>query len=296
MLRPLSIIDWLTTVALELAFWGSVLLLLGSVLGFYLGLNQRELSALVEETPRSDITEIRSSEIVRLRGQVVPQSENDTFVSPIKGDDNCVLSAWEIKEMYDTPKTQSWERSAWGVTAVPFYLSDGTAKVLVDIDEAVVGNETDDMFTPETLLASEGVSIEGLQCEFEQFDVHVETGYGEAPPQEVTEFLENTDHISVDPMVTDLGDTVVSESKRKYLEQTIQPGDRISIIGYPTPRHEGIKPASHPDDLVLTQTAEETLHLSERSFDELADGTGTLLFATLSGAIGIVLLSLRFIF
>ena len=296
MLGPLAVVEWLTTIAQEIALWGGVLHLLASVLAFYQGSKQRELSSLVTETPRSDITEVRSPGMVRIRGRIVPQTDQETFVSPIKGDENCVLSAWEIKEMYDTPKTKSWERSAWGVTAVPFYLSDGTGEVLVDIDAEVVGNETDDVFSPETLLVSEGVSIEGLQCEFEEFAVHVETGYEDSPPRRVTDFLQTTDGISVEPMVTALGDHVVDKSKRKYLEQTLRPGDRISILGYVTPRHEGMGSTSHPDDLVLTQSAEGTLYLSERSFDEIADGGGALIFGVLTGIVGIGLLGLKFVF
>ena len=51
----------------------------------------------------------------------------------------------------------------------------GPKKILVDIDDEVVGNETDDVFTPETILVSEGVSLEDLRCEFETFSVHIET-------------------------------------------------------------------------------------------------------------------------
>lgn len=295
MLVPLGLVTWLGSLARELAFWGGVLLLLASVLSLYQGWNRRELSSLVDETPRSDIAEIRSPGTFRVRGEIVPQAAQDTFVSPIKGDENCVLSAWEIEEMYDTPKTRSWEKAAWGVTAVPFYLSDGTGKILVAVDTEVVGNETGDVFSPETLLASEGVSIEGLRCEFEQFDVHLETGYEESPPRRVMEFLTDTDGVSVDPMVTDVGDSVVTASKRKYLEETLQAGDTVSIIGSATPRREGAESTAHPGDLVLGQTAEGTLRLSERSFAEISDGGGALLFGVLTGCVGLALLAARFL-
>lgn len=296
MLSLLLGLGWLGTVARELALWGGVLLLLASVLSFYKGWNQRQLSAFVDETPRSDVAEVRSPGTVRLRGEIVPQAEQDTFLSPFEGTENCVLSAWEIREMYDTSNTDSWEKSAWGVRAVPFYLSDGTESILVDVDDDVVGNETSDVFTPESFLASEGVSIEGLRCEFEEFDVHIETDYEESPPHRVTEFVESTDGISMEPMATSLGDRVVDASKRKYREQTLQPGDVVSIIGYATPRREGLRSTAHPDDLVLTQAAEATLYLSERPFDEMGDGGGALLFGALTGIVGSVLLAMQFVF
>lgn len=296
MLAPLSLaIDWLGDIVREIALWGSVFLLLAGVLSFYQGWNQRRLASLIDETPRRNIAEARSSGTIRVRGEILPQTEHDTFTSPIKGDENCVLSAWEIKEMYDTPKTKSWERAAWGVHAVPFYLSDGTEKILVDVDDEVTGNETGDVFTPETLLTSEGVSIEGLRCEFETFDVHVETGYDESPPRQVSEFVENSDGISVDPMATDLGDYVVDTSKRKYLEQTLQPGDQLSIVGSVVPRRGSTESAAHPRDLVFTQTDEATLRLSERSYEEIGDGGGALLFSVLTSVVGLFLLILWFI-
>lgn len=294
-MTPPLVVDLLGSVFRELALWIGVLFLLASVLSVYQGWNQRKLSSLVDETPRSDITEVRSPGTVRIRGEIMPQSEHDPFTSPIKGDEHCVLSAWEIKEMYDTPKTKSWERSAWGVNAVPFYVSDGTEKLLVDIDDEVVGNETNDVFTPETLLTSEGVSMEGLRCEFESFEVHAETEYEESPPRRVEEFVRTTDGISTDPMASDFG-LVVDASKRKYLEQTLQPGDEISVIGSATPRRETVASTAHPDDLVLTQTAEPALHLSERSFDEIPTGRGALLFGALSGVVGVALLATKVVF
>lgn len=293
MLAPAFLgIEWLGGLVRELALWGGVLLFLAGVLSLYQGWNQRQLASLIDETPRSDIADVRSSGTARVRGEIVPQAERDTFTSPITGDDNCVLSAWEIKEQYDTPKTNSWERAAWGVRAVPFYLSDGTEKILVDIDDEVVGNETDDVFTPETILVSEGVSLEDLRCEFETFDVHIETDYEESPPRRVSAFLETTDGISVDPMATDLGDATVEQSKRKYLEQTLQSGDEISVIGSVVPQREGMESAAHPRDLVFTQTDAMPLRLSEQSYDDIADGGGALLFSALTSLSGVALLAL----
>lgn len=296
MLVPVSfVLDWLRILARELALWGGVLLLLASVLSFYAGWNRRKRSSLVEETPRRDITGVRSPGTVRVRGEIVAQAEQDIFTSPIKADEDCVLSAWEIEERYDTPKNNSWEKSAWGVQAVPFYLSDGTERVLVDVDDVVVGNETEDVFTPETVLASAGVSVEGLRCEFEAFEVHVETDYEESPPRRIREFLRTTDGVSLGPMTTDLGDAVVDASQRKYHEETLQPGDELSIIGHVAPRRRDVESTGHPHDLVFTQSGEATLRLSEQPFDEVADGGGQLLFGLLTGIVGAGLLAIRYV-
>lgn len=284
------VVEWLGSLVRELALWGGVLLLLASALSFYRGWHRRALSSRVDGTPRRDVASVRSPGPVRVRGEVVPRTAYDPFVSSVAGDEDCVLSAWEIREMYDTPKTRSWERAAWGVHAVPFYVSDGTGRILVDVADDVVGNETDDVFTPETLLASAGVALEGLRCEFDGFPVHVETGYGESPPRRVAEFVATTDGISAEPMATDLGPSV-DASKRRYLEGTLQPGDEVSVVGDATPRREAAESTAHPDDLVLAQAADAPLHLSQRPLDELADGGGALLFGVLTGVVGLALLA-----
>lgn len=295
LLSGVGFIDLIADIAREIALWGGVLLLLVSGLSLYRGWNKRKRAAVIDGTPRQSISEVRSPGVFRLRGEITPRFEQDTFKAPIHGDENCVLSAWEIEEKYDTPKTKSWERSAWGVKTVPFYIStDGTdAELLVEIDDVVVGNKTDDVFTPETLLSTEGVSVDGLQCEFEAFDVHIETDYGEHPPERVRNFLEETDGLSVDPMTTSAGDFVIDESKRKYREQTLKPGSTVSILGYAQPRREGMESPTLPTDLVLTRSEKSTLYISERPFDEMPDGSGTLLFSLLTGAVGFGLLALQ---
>ncbi|WP_256289997.1 hypothetical protein [Halobellus inordinatus] len=288
-----SSVSFVDSIAREIALWAGVLLLLASGLSFYVGWNERKRAEVIAETPRKPIAEVRSPGVIRIRGEIIPQVGQDTFTSPIKGDESCVLSAWEINEQYDTPKTKSWERAAWGIKTVPFFLSDDGGEILVDIDDVVVGNNTDDVFTPETLLSADGVSVEGLQCEFEAFDIHLETDYDESPPSRVTEFLDDTDGLSVDPMTTPAGEYVVDASKRKYAEQTLAPGDTISILGYAQPRRDGVESTTHPEDLVLTRTNESTLYLSELPFDGVSTGGGGLVFGLLTGVLGAVLLAFR---
>jgi len=290
-----SVGGWFGAVLRELALWAGVLLLLVGGLSLYRGYARRQLSELVDETPESDVTEVRSEGTARVRGRVVPRTDRDTFESPIKGDEDCVLSAWEIRELYDAPKSNSWENAARGVRSVPFALADDTGKILVDIDDTVVGNETGEVVTPEAILASAGVATESVHCEFETFDVHLETGYDESPPGRTAEFLARTDGVSLDPMVSDFGGSVVDGSKRRYLEETVQAGDEISIVGSVVPRRQGAEVTTEPSDLVFTASADTPLRISERPFEELTDGGGLLLFGILAGLAGGALLALRFV-
>lgn len=295
MILPLSMVlpvslggGWLGAILSELALWSGVLLLLASGISFYVGWNQRRTAALVDETPRSDVAAVQSPGVVRVRGRVTPAVETDTFESPISAEAGCVLSAWEIEEQYDTPKNRAWEPSAWGIRSVPFSIEDGTGELLVEIDDRTVGNETGDVFTPEKLLATDGVSVEGMRCEFESFDVHVETDYGESPPERITDFLTATEGVSVEPMATDL---VVDASKRRYREQTLQAGDEVSVLGVARPRRDAGGWTGHPRDLVVSQSDEVALRLSTRPFGAVADGGGGLLFGLLTGIAGAGLLA-----
>ena len=291
MVLPVLAGESLGTLGRELALYIGSLLLLVSAIIFYGGWGQRQRSMRVDDTPLSDIGDIRSAGDVHIRGKIVPYADHDTFVSPIRGDERCVLSAWEIEEKY-----AKWEKSAWGIHAVPFYVTDGREKLLVDIADEVVSSETGEVFTPESTFVSRGVSIEGIQCEFEEFNVHVETDTDESPPRRVAEFVENTEGISLKYMAGTLGEAVADESERKYLEQTLQPGDEISLIGHAAPRRDDPRSAMHPEEFVVTQVDRTTLYLSERPFDEVATGGADMLLGALLAIIGVGLLSTLFLF
>ena len=281
---------WFGAVLGEIALWGGVLLVVGGVLSLYVAWKQREMATLVGETPRVDIGDIESSGPVRVRGRVVP-SEGGTFTAPITGDRECVLSAWEIEEMYDTPKTNSWESAAWGVRSERFHIEDMTGTLSVAIDDRTVGNETGDVFTPEKLLVSEGVAVDGLQCAFDAFETEVETDYEESPPPRIREFLETTSGVSVDPMATDL---VVDASKRCYSEATLQPGDAVSLLGHVSRQDDSVATGAE-ERFVVTPSEESTLYLSTEPFDDVPDGVGGVVFGVLLGGVGVGLLAIAYL-
>lgn len=194
--------------------------------------------------------------------------------------------------MYDTPTTRSWESAAWGGRSVPFYVEDATGRLLVDVDDRTVGNETAETFTPERLLVSEGVAFDDLQVEFEAFEVHVETGYDETPPGRIREFLDATDGVSVDPMTTDL---VVDASRRRYRESTFRPGDELSVVGHAAPAGDRATSTPSADEYAVGVDRESTLYVSAVPLDDSPDGGGSLLFGLLAGTTGLGLLVVAFL-
>lgn len=270
----------------EGALWGGSLLLVVAVLSFYHGWKRRKLSSRLAETPRTDIGAIASPGVVRVRGTIHTAPDADPFRPPFEGGRECVLSAWEIEEMYDTVKNRNWEPAAWGVRSVPFCIEDSSGRLRIEIEDRTVGNETEEVFTPGRLLVSDGVAIDGLQCELDSFDVHVETDYEETPPRRIREFTAATDGVSADPMTTGL---VVDASKRRYREGWLRPGDEVSVLGYAS-RRESTPKATGDEAYVLTDAEETTLYVSSKPFEEYSDGGGSVLFGVFAGVIGVGLL------
>lgn len=281
---------WLQALFGEIALWGGVLLLVAATLSFYHGWKRHQFASLLAETPRTDAGAVDASGVVRVRGTVALAPGGEPFTPPFEGGRECVLTAWEIEEMYDTPKTRSWEPAAWGVRSVPFYVEDATGHVRVEVPDRTVGNETDAVFTPERLVASGGVALGGLRCEVGSFDVQVETDYGETPPRRVREFLESTVGVSLEPMATDL---VVDASRRRYREGTLRPGDEVSVVGYAS--RDDPKTPTDDGAFVVTESDETTLYVGSDPFDDRPDGLGSVLFGALTGLVGLGLLAAAFV-
>lgn len=268
---------------------GALLLTAGG-LALYVGRNQRQRAARVADTPRTSVDEVTSGR-ARVRGAVAPATPDGTFRSPVR-DADCVLAAWEIEEKPKTGKTRSWERTAWGVRSVPFVVEDDTGRIRVDPGTETVGNLTDDVVTPERTVASNGVAVEGLVCEFDAFDVAVETDYGEDPPRHLRQFLETTDGVAIDPMLR-----TVEESTRRYSEAVLAPDDAVSVLGQAVARSgdgggsasrgaDGGTAVSSATDLVVGPSP-ETTYLSTRRLDTLPDGGGNFLAGALLVAAGL---------
>ncbi|MFB6121873.1 MAG: hypothetical protein ABEJ78_00230 [Haloferacaceae archaeon] len=267
---------------------GALLLTVG-ILAIYIGWKRRQRAAAVADTPLQAAGDVDEPGLVRVRGTVTTGPYGETFRSPVGDEPECVLAAWEIEEKPETGPTRSWERAAWGVRSVPFALEDDTGRVYVDPGTHTVGNETDDVVTPESVLASNGVAVEGLVCEFDGVDVAVETDYGEDPPRHVRRFLEATDGVSADPMSPG-----VAESKRRYSERVLAPGDAVSVLGAAHPRRGGV--AASAADAFVVEPGGETTYLSTGRLDELPDGRGNLWTGAVFAAVGVALLVASLVF
>ncbi|MDS0279402.1 hypothetical protein NDI85_16515 [Halomicroarcula sp. S1AR25-4] len=281
----LALPEWLVAVLEEVALGGGALLLVCGGLMCYVGWDQRQTAALLADADHVTPAEAEPDTLVRLRGTVATTADG-TFASPI-ADRECVLAGYEIDEQYDTPTDSTWEQAAWGVTSVPFAIEADGDRLLVDVEDTVVGNGTDDVFTPESVLVSDGVSLPAVRCRFERFDTHVETDSGETPPPRLAQFLDSTDGLSTEPLAST---PTVDESKRRYREGWLRPGDEVSVLGTVSRRADAGTVTGHPDELVLTDDEETPLRLSADPLDG-GDGTAALLTGLGTGAVGLASLA-----
>lgn len=278
--------DWLVAVLEEVALGGGALLLVCGGLLCYFGWDQRRTAALLADADPVSPEEAEPGTLARVRGTVTATADG-TLASPV-ADRECVLAGYEIEEQYDTPADTTWEQAAWGVTSVPFAVESDGGRLLVDVGDHVVGNATEDVFTPESVLVSAGVSTPEVRCRFERFDTHLETDYGEAPPPRLARFLDATDGLSTDPMAST---PTVDESRRRYREGWLRPGDEVSVLGTVTRRADADTAAGHPDEMVLTGGDETPLRLSAEPLDAGGGGTGAILTGLAFGAVGLALLA-----
>jgi len=113
---------------LVLSLAGLVLFSLGSVL-FLGGFTSFEIYHIVRETPTTDAADVSPGETVEMYGRATV-SDHGTHKAPFT-DDECLLCEYEIIE-----KTGENEVIDSGTAGFPFYLDDGTGRILIDPEEA----------------------------------------------------------------------------------------------------------------------------------------------------------------
>lgn len=124
-------------------------------------------------------------------------------------DGSCFLAEWEIEEWDESGKHSSWRTEGTGTVTTPFFLDDGTDRVLVRPSEATVDLS---------------VSRETTRV-----------GVDEEPPEPIRRFLD-LDATPGDPdealvKALDWGQQV---GDRKYHQRLLGPGDEVYVHGTAT--------------------------------------------------------------
>lgn len=280
-----SLAETVTTILTGLG----ALLLVGGLFGVATGARRRLQSRAVEATPRAEVRALdgdgasTDGDRVHVRGEVVPATGAgaEPFSSPVAGDPDCVLAAWQVRERPDTDAAGGWDMAGWGVESVPFYVDDGTGRVLVDPGTRETGNLSGDVVGSNQLVPRAGVAVDRVVCEFDSFDRKLETDYGEDPPERLARFLDDSDAVNVGSTAP-----LSDEAQRRYSEGVLSPGDEVSVLGRATADR------ADPDATLAVEPDDgTTMRVSTRPLEEASGGSAALWTGLVVGALGAVLLA-----
>jgi hypothetical protein len=136
------------------------------------------------------------------------ESDEGPLPAPFS-DDSCLIAEWEIEEWEESGKHSSWRTEGKGTVTTPFFVDDGTDRVLVRPSEATV-----DLSAPRET---------------------TRVGVDEEPPEAIRRFLE-LDSTPGDPSealikALDWGTQV---GDRKYHQRLLKSGDEVYVHGTAT--------------------------------------------------------------
>ena len=183
------------------------LLLFGAgILGIGYGWRRRRQRSVIADTETTDVLRLTPgpAEVVG----TAEQSDEGPLPAPFS-EESCLVAEWEIEEWEESGKHSSWRTEGRGTVTTPFYVDDGTDRVLVRPSEATV-----------------------------DLSVRRETtrvGVDEEPPEPIRRFL-SLDSTPGDPnealiKALDWGKQV---GDRKYHQRLLRPGDEVYVHGTAT--------------------------------------------------------------
>lgn len=246
---------------------------------------RRRQRQLIDETATSEIASLAvgPAEVV---GTAHPTER--TLPAPFS-EEECLVAIWKIEEYRVYTDKDGKTRSEWttvgsGVESVPFYVDDGTARLLVRPDDDV------------------------------EFDVEprdtVEVSAGNRPPEAIAAFLEDDSRTNLVGAFNDLREAtnVLSggwnwSRRRRYHQRILTPGETVYVFGTVQPRDEG-RSADNPENLEIRRVPradrdlEPLFLISNLSEAELIDARrwSLLLFPAgalvATGGLGVLLFAL----
>jgi hypothetical protein len=183
------------------------LLLFGAgIVGIGYGWRRRRQRTVIADTETTDALRLTPgpAEVVG----TADASDEGPLPAPFS-EASCLLAEWEIEEWDESGKHSSWRTEGQGTVTTPFYVDDGTDRVLVRPSEATVDLS---------------VSRETTRV-----------GVDEEPPESIRRFLD-LDSTPGDPdealiKALDWGTQV---GDRKYHQRLLKPGDEVYVHGTAT--------------------------------------------------------------
>ncbi|PSP34139.1 hypothetical protein BRC63_09545 [Halobacteriales archaeon QH_10_70_21] len=189
------------------------------------GFTRRKQRILMRDTPTEDVESmaVGPSEV---KGSALAA---DGPISAPFSDDECVVAKYEVEEYDDDDDDDggSWRTIESGVAYTPFFVDDGTGRVLVaPADDATYDLEPEDWETTYVDSADKG-------------------------PAPVQEFVESAEDISYP------ANAGGKDNDRRYKQNLVRDKESVYVFGTAQPRDESVRGGSNPDQLAIRSVAED---------------------------------------
>jgi len=141
------------------------------------------------------------SGVVEVEG--VAERHERSLVAPFSGEE-CLVCEYEVRELQSSGKSSSWNTIKEGGGSVPFAVSDGTGRLLVEPAGAKLA------------LDEHATRVDG----------------GDRPPERIARWIEDTPDVDSEEKTWDLRVVELKAGNdRKYVERRVDPGDAVHAYG-----------------------------------------------------------------
>lgn len=234
---------------------GGIVLCVISLMTTKKGWEHRTMYNLVADEPVIAVRDIKREGSVELEG-TISSSDGDGFVSPIGQREETVLAAWKVErwdEIGENSPSQ-WRTVATGIDAEPFYLTDDTDRVRVEID-----------------------ADDDVNWQFDVEPVVVDIGVKEELPANIESFVDDhglTERSNLGSDIANIANIGRSHGDRRYTEWTFGADNDIYLNGQIHATERATEPL-HPEDAIVSPVDREEFFISDRSAAEMADQSGS---------------------
>jgi len=201
-------------------------------------------------TPTTDVSVLQGGPgPVEVRGRV-DRASDAPLCGPFTGKPAVAVS-WRVEEWVPSSE-DGWDEKVSGVWGVPFYVSDGTAEVLVVPPEGSfegAGDRGLNDGAPKEVGERTEVVVSG------EDEIEIIVELEEDPPRRISDFLAKRDDIDEKKESVSTIDVIgVSRTKgdRHYVEERLKPGDDVYVLGEGSVDGRRITPPAGDDKLLLS--------------------------------------------
>lgn len=282
-------------IALDDALGGFVvsgMLLVIGVLLMRRAFKRRKQRQLIAETPTAEVESLALGP-TEVKGRAVPAE--GAIRAPFS-DAECLIAQWRVEQYYEDDDSSGWRTKSSGVECAPFYVDDGTGRVLVVPDDRTtysIDSDAEPMFEVDARQRPPDPVVEffGERNDFDPFGSLLST----------LDLASTFDFRKEGGFTFSMGGH--RRGDRRYYQNLVRPDEEVFVFGTVQTR-EGSRSARNPENLVIRRVPEgdedlqplfliadnpEAKLLAERKWSLLWFPVGALL--TTAGVGGVILVA-----